>query len=537
MAIAGGCARVAFVALVGCAGAAVGIGCGPRDDGPRTEGVRRDDAVFEDLGRAPKDAPARALLVLRVRDEAALASELDAVYDPTSPRFRRFVGAEEVARRFGPSAESLNRVVAWSERAGFRVVATSQSRLVLAVETTVFALERAFSTRVRLYRHRTRQTRALGTEGGVSLPADVPELLGLAALDIPQDGELAPEGASRDGDALGDDALTALEGVGFTPAQISSAYGLSELARRGERGRGARIGIVAGGAVRESDVTAFFRAFDVPRAPIRVRVLIAPAPIRVIEATSNVEWAGVLAPDADIVVFQGPDAQTSSVLFAFVEAATSGEVDVVSTSYTRNESSEPVVARTAYDVAARMAALAGTSVVAASGNSGRPNVPATCPYVTAVGGTSLSASGAGGGFEERAWERSGSGESMFPSPAWQRRSIGAGDRRLAVDVALNAGAPYAVLYRGEWRSIGGTSLATPTFAAILAVLHGARSRTDAERARIGCLNAMLYGDTAVQRAFRDIAVGATSEHEAAIGWDPPTGWGAPDATKLLEALP
>jgi kumamolisin len=41
----------------------------------------------------------------------------------------------------------------------------------------------------------------------------------------------------------------------------------------------------------------------------------------------------------------------------------------------------------------------------------------------------------------------------------------------------------------------------------------------------------------VQATFRDIVSGGTDLYQATPGWDYPTGWGAPRALQLAEALP
>ena len=44
-------------------------------------------------------------------------------------------------------------------------------------------------------------------------------------------------------------------------------------------------------------------------------------------------------------------------------------------------------------------------------------------------------------------------------------------------------------------------------------------------------------DALVKASFRDVTMGSTDLHAAKKGWDYPTGWGAPRAKKLADALP
>src|SRR5438477_222707 len=109
----------------------------------------------------------------------------------------------------------------------------------------------------------------------------------------------------------------------------------------------------------------------------------------------------------------------------------------------------------------------GVAITAATGDDGfaaGASYPATSPYVTAVGGTTLSPA-SGGGWTETAWSGGGSGcSAVEPKPAWQHDTLCT--RRTEADVAAVAD-PYTgldVYSEGSWQVIGGTSLSTPLVA-------------------------------------------------------------------------
>jgi kumamolisin len=104
--------------------------------------------------------------------------------------------------------------------------------------------------------------------------------------------------------------------------------------------------------------------------------------------------------------------------------------------------------------------------------------------------------------------------------------------RAAVDVAL-AGSTmpgYWAYYLAKWDRYGGTSIAAPVFAGLLAVVNQHRAAQGSPP--VGFLNPFLYRSADVQKAFRDVTEGGTDLHAAKPGWDYPTGFGAPDATVL-----
>lgn len=294
--------------------------------------------------------------------------------------------------------------------------------------------------------------------------------------------------------------------------------------------------MVAAAHYHTRDLETFWASFGVARAlPTAVQVM-EPVVTRITETILDVQWASSLAPGADVTVYEGPDARNTSLLFVFNEAIARGEIDVLTDSFAHREDSEPLPVREQYDHSALMAAALGVTVVSASGDSARPDTPCTSPYVTCVGGTDLETDDEGHVQSETAWPWSGSGENKsFAAPYWQV-SVAPGDKRAVCDVALNAGgAGYWVRRYGAWEVYGGTSFSAPVFAGMIAVINSHRASKGL--ARVGFLNPALYLDEAVQSSFRDVTGGGTDLHDAGPGWDLPTGWGAPRARYLADALP
>jgi kumamolisin len=104
-------------------------------------------------------------------------------------------------------------------------------------------------------------------------------------------------------------------------------------------------------------------------------------------------------------------------------------------------------------------------------------------------------------------------------------------------VALHASVevPYWMYYLQDWKRYGGTSFAAPVFAGLMASVNS--YRLEQGRPVAGYLNPILYQDKTVQSTFRDIQSGRTDLFSAHVGWDYPTGWGAPRAFDLAHTLP
>ncbi|KAH8997661.1 subtilisin-like protein [Lactarius hatsudake] len=185
----------------------------------------------------------------------------------------------------------------------------------------------------------------------------------------------------------------------------------------------------------------------------------------------------------------------------------------------------------------------GVSVLVASGNDGIgrgtcvnkdgsvrfiPTFPATCPWVTVVGGTTdhepeVAAVFSGGGFSDH-----------FERPLYQRRTVPTflkdlGSRYQGLYNDAGRGTPdiaaqsinLPIFFNGQEQRESGTSGATPIVAGIISLLNDWLISTG--RYPLGFLNPWLYGRGLA--ALNDITEGSnsgcgTDGFSATAGWDP-----------------
>jgi subtilase family serine protease len=194
------------------------------------------------------------------------------------------------------------------------------------------------------------------------------------------------------------------------------------------------------------------------------------------------------------------------------------------------------------------------------------NFPASDPLVLAVGGTQLRASHTTGAYlGETAWNdpipapappgigllpvaSNGGFSTLFPRPAYQAGTpaitTGRGVPDVAASASRNSGMAGALVIDGR-PSLGvadGTSAAAPFWAGIIALAdqyagHDLGFVTPAIY-RIGrspdyrtAFHAITSGDNTVH-----YPQGTVIGYPAAVGWDPVTGWGSPDAQILIPLL-
>ena len=169
----------------------------------------------------------------------------------------------------------------------------------------------------------------------------------------------------------------------------------------------------------------------------------------------------------------------------------------------------------------------GTNICIASGDKGGTvTFPASSPYVTAIGGTTLNCSdnNYSCSTRETVWNRTGSGTSkVFPKPSYQK--IASATNRCIPDIALCANPNTGILlyYNSAYVTGGGTSAAAPIFAGYLAAIGLKKF-----------VNPLLY--SASKDCYHDIVKGSNGKYIAKTGQDLCTGLGSIDGIRLKSFL-
>jgi kumamolisin len=460
----------------------------------------------------------RALLVAKYRSSDDLDAAIRALYDPSNPLFRKYLTRNDFLAKYAPGDADIDKLRSWAQSQGLEVTRVGTGNLLVELRGVGAQFEKAFVTSVGYS--------TFGTNHFTFTVTPVVPLAAFGALVAPDDPATAATKVPETGTV--DTKLPSNRSSGFLSKDISSSYKADALLSGGVTGAGEAIGIVGTGLVRPSDVQSFWQSQSITR-PDYVLVETAEHPgVHNSEATLDIEWSGAMAPAAKVIFYSGPDNHDLSILFAMGEAIARGDVSVVSDSFAHNESSVPIGVRGVYDVLGRMAAATGITLNAASGDSGKVDVPSSSPYFTAVGGTQLSSSG------ETAWSFTGCGVSSSVTRPWFQDGKTIDPHRAVADVSVNA-TSYFYYMNGGWSIADGTSFATPVFSGLVALVNA--SRAQAGKPRTGFLNPLLYTNPDVQRALRDIQSGSSTGNAAGPGWDLPTGWGTPDTAALAQALP
>jgi subtilase family serine protease len=344
---------------------------------------------------------------------------------------------------------------------------------------------------------------------------------------------------------------------GLVPSQVATAYGFDQL-WLANRGAGQTIGIVDAfdHPDIEKSLTIFDNRFKLPTCTSAngcFRKVYAtgtnpgaPPSDRTIwqyEIALDVEWAHAMAPDANILLVESNSDQLSDMMQA-VNVAVQNGATVVSMSWGGLEFNK----ETKFD----SSFLAANVVfVAASGDFGTGVLyPAASPYVTAVGGTTLSVDVKGNYIGETAWSESGGGLSQYESePSYQSLlniPTNSKNQRGVPDVAYDADPNtgftlYTTLPLVGWFEFGGTSAGAPHWAALMAITDSLR--VAAGKSPLSGANTALYNSATSNYAgnYYDITSGSNGSCGAPVctavpGYDYVTGLGSPAAINIANTL-
>jgi hypothetical protein len=573
------------------------------------------------VGMVPAATRLHVSVTLRPRDPAALTAYARAVSTPGSPSYRRYLTPAQFARRFGATAAQIRAVRRSLRAQGLTPGAVSRGALSISVVASAGRLERAFS--VSLTRMALRNgASAIRASSAPALPARlaraVQSVVGLDTAAAPQPLLVRARPGSRGGPGRGSlarghvvtggpqpcaAASAAAPGQqAYTADQIASAYGFSGLYAARDSGAGVTVAVYELEPDDPADIAAYQSCYGthatVSDVPVDDGAGTGPGSG---EAALDIENLIGLAPNVNVLVYQGPNSNSGSPgsgpYDTFSAIVNQNRARVVTVSWGQCEEALGAADAAAENTLFEQATIQGQSIVAASGDSGAEDCdnggalpqtqagvddPSSQPFVTGVGGTTLSTLGprptesvwnSGGTILSGTLQPGASGggiSALWPMPSPQldspaalnvRTSQAAGSAcghpggfcREVPDVAAD-GDPatgYLIYWNGRgevtgepagWQGIGGTSGAAPLWAAVLALTDGSRACTGAP---VGYASPALYkaAGSAYAADFNDVASGDNDftgtnggRYAAAPGYDPASGLGTPNAATLAAAL-
>jgi len=579
-----GVAALAAVALAPAAAsvpARVAIGSAPRPAAGSTV-----------VGSLPNTARMNVTVTLRPRDPAALTAYASEVSTPGSIFYHHYLTVSQFAAAFGPTAAQTQAVVSALRAQGLRPGTASANGLAIPVSATAGQVASAFSVKFHRFALPSGRTAFANTSAPLldtSVAGFVQGVVGLSTLVQPKPlgltvahgvvAHVTPHVVTG-----GPQPCSAASGVGeYTADQLASAYRFSSLYGAGDEGAGQTVALYELEPDKPSDISAYQSCYGTSASVSYVKVDSGSGSgAGEGEAALDIEDVIGLAPKASILVYQGPNSG-SGAYDTYNSIISQDKAKVISTSWGLCESSEGSSAASSENTLFQEAATQGQSIYAAAGDSGSEDCgtnslavddPASQPYVTGVGGTTLSALGpppaqtvwaddtsshecgggscGGGGGISSLWSmpsyQSGAPSSLnvinSGSSGSPCQAAGGSYCREVPDVSADADpyTGYSIYYDGQWTGIGGTSAAAPLWAAFTALTN---SSSACNGTPIGFANPVLYkaAGSAYSSDFSDVTSGNNDithtnggKFAAGTGYDMASGLGTPIGSALSSTL-
>ncbi len=559
------------------------------------------------VGTLPSATRIALTVTLKPRDPAGLASYAQAVSSPGSSLYHHYLTVDEFRQRFGPTRVQIDAVETSLSAQGLRPGSVSTNGLAIPVSASAGAIAHAFSLsfqRVALASGRTAFANTQAPQFAASSAGIVQGVIGLDTLSLPHpQGLQVAHGRAHSAAAAAPGPVPQVVTGGpqpcsaavshapsddaYTADQIASAYKFSSLYGAGDEGAGQTIAVFELEPNEASDIAAYQACYGTSASVGYVPVDGgAGSGAGSGEAALDIEDVIGMAPRARVLVYQGPNSD-SGPYDTYSQIVNDNQANVISTSWGLCEPEQGSAEIDAENTLFQEAALQGQSVFAAAGDAGSEacydpgtdfdsslavSDPASQPFVTGVGGTTLSAPGPPP--VQSAWndritdpnhdEGAGGGgiSTQWPMPSYQSgapaalRVINSSSSRTPCgapsgsycrevpDVSADADPDtgYLVYWEGGWIGIGGTSAAAPTWAAFTALVNASSTCNEAP---IGFANPALYkaAANAYSSDFYDVTSGNNDytgsqggKFAAGTAYDMASGLGTPDGSMLPPVL-
>jgi subtilase family serine protease len=445
--------------------------------------------------------------------------------------FHQYLTPREFASRYGASGSDYVALKQWAVANGLTVSQESIARTTLTVHGTVAKFQSLFNTQINNYRSPAGdEFYSAGIKPTVpsSIAGKVSAVIGLTGskMRTPQVkvgktfGETPNEAAA--------DKTTDYNGTGpggsYSAADLRTIYSIPAF---GNLDSETVVAVFEQGGFFNSDVEKYLNKMNLPHPPVTFVSVdqydgtVDSTQVE-LEAVLDIDMVIAINPNVhQVLVYEdGIDPFAVALLDTLTQVADDNKAQVLSISYGQDEGEAGSDAMNAENTALVQLAAEGITVTASSGDQGaygdgsnypyNVSDPASQPYVTGVGGTTLFTGPHQLYVSEQVWndsdlalEASGGGISSYWSfPDFQGEMDpyfitylgGSLTYRNVPDVAAvadpNTGVAVYSQVNGGWLQVGGTSASSPIWASYLGIVNVGMRYSGL--GNIGFFNPILY---------------------------------------------
>jgi subtilase family serine protease len=475
-------------------------------------------------------------LCLPLSDPKGAAEFERRVSTPGDALFHQYITPQEFAARYGANAADYAALKQWAATVGLKVSQESVARTVLGLRGTAGQMQTIFKTQLNRYK---------GPDGAefysASFSPTVPDEIAskvTSVLGLTGSRQFAPY--IKIGKVLGEnpkwgpatDATGKTNGThgsgpggGYSAANLRTAYGIPAF---GKYQKDTVVALFEQGGFSLTDVAKYADANNLP-LPKLTPVGVDGSPTTV----TNAEVEGEAVLDIDMIIGINPsvsqiliyedsvDIFPTALVDALTQIANDKKVSVVSISYGDDEYNQGSAALEAENTVLGQLTGEGITILASSGDQGAygrgPNGPynvedpASQPFVTGVGGTTLFTDVNSNYEGEQAWNElandagaTGGGISSYwsipffqstePISNYVTQNGGSSTYRNVPDVSavadLFTGVSVYSKINGGWIIIGGTSVSSPIWAGYVTLMNAGLNYLGLKD--VGYFNSLLY---------------------------------------------
>jgi uncharacterized repeat protein (TIGR01451 family) len=534
---------------------------------------------LQPTSKFPENTNINLAIGLPLRNTGELSNLLEQVYNPANPNYHHYLTPEQFTAQFGPSEDDYKIVANFAKVHNLAIIGTYSNRMLLDVQGKVSDIEKAFKVKLHTYHDATRNRDFYAPDTEPLVPSILPiqDVFGLdnyarphpeyrlkpAALKPAASSgkSQAATGSGPGGDYIGNDFRNA-----YVPG--TSLNGLNQT-----------VALVEFDGYLASDIQEYESLAGRTNIPLQ-NVLLDGFPGSPtgdggeVEVSLDIEMLVSMAPAlAQIVVYEGnpfnfiPDDVLNRI-------ASDDTASQISSSWSWSGGPSTVTdqifqemdlqGQTYYNaVGDEDAFTPGANSVNGVDNPLIDHAPSDSPYITQVGGTTLTMNGAGASYSsETVWNwdvrfgpaydgigTCGGISSFYSIPTWQTNinmtpPQGSTSFRNMPDVALTADDVFVIADGGFFYiGTGGTSCAAPLWAGFTALVN--QQSLSNGSGPMGFINPALYAIAETPNytnCFHDITTGNNTWSQspnlfnAITNYDLCTGLGTPNGTNLIDAL-
>jgi subtilase family serine protease len=385
----------------------------------RLAGNTRPEAKAQNDAGAVADNFAMEHMLLQLKrpaeQEAAAAAAVDALSNPKSSTYHKWLTPAQFGQAYGPAQSDIDTVTGWLQSKGFTVHSVYPNRMTVDFSGTAGQVREAFHTEI--HRLNVNGESHVANMSDPQIPAAMaPAVRGVVSMhDFKSHAMKSPRKSARPQYTFSSQGN---QNWAVTPADLATIYNLTPLFGAGYTGAGQTIAVVEDARLYDnSDWDTFRSTFGLSQysgGSLSVVQPTAPGGSNCgapglaggddSEATLDAEWATAAAPSATIMVAACANTRATDGVVVALQNLINGAnpPSIISVSYGVCEAENGETANALFNSAFQQAAAEGISVFVAAGDEGAASCDAgasgathgigvsawaSTPYNVAVGGT------------------------------------------------------------------------------------------------------------------------------------------------------